>query len=94
MKFYPMTEAGERERAADEDEETTVMHHIRLRPCCTRPMTRSLSDLPNQDGYKFFGIDENGNRRRCIVKKGDDEIHRVFSQAQFSQKLIGWQPYL
>lgn len=30
---------------------------------------KPLRDLPNQDGFKFIGIDKQGNKHFCIVRK-------------------------
>jgi len=66
--------------------------HITLKRCSARPMTRELRDLPNTDGFKFFGVDELGYRHRCVVRKDTDGLHKVYSQANFDKQLIGWQP--
>lgn len=30
---------------------------------------KALRDIPNQDGFKFIGIDKQGNEHFCIVRK-------------------------
>ena len=35
---------------------------------------RDLIDLPNQDKFIFVGIDKDGNKHKCIIKKTFDGI--------------------
>lgn len=51
---------------------------------------RSLSDLPNTENYKFYGIEKDGTVRECIVNKDEKGLHRV-TGAKFAD-LIAWLP--
>lgn len=53
------------------------------------PEIRFLSDLPNQEGFKFVGVLQD-NRVDCYVKKDPQTgLHSVAGGAKFSD-LIGW----
>jgi hypothetical protein len=38
---------------------------------------RHLADLPNTEGFKFIGIDHNGNLMECVVVKDRMGLHSV-----------------
>lgn len=50
-----------------------------------------LSDIRNEDGFKFIGIDRNGGKHYCIVRKNDDGYYMASNTVIF-QDLIGWIP--
>lgn len=57
-----------------------------------------LEALPNLHGFAFRGVTYNGDLIDCIVLKGDDEVHRVFTddinRNPAFNLLIGWMQHL
>ena len=51
-----------------------------------------LSQILNQDGWKFIGIDKNGGRHYCIVRRGDGESFYMSSNTALFSELIGFLP--
>ena len=55
---------------------------------------KPLRDLPNREGFRFVGIDLDGNRHDCIVVKdaiGCHTVHRVSDNEPFFFKLYAWR---
>jgi hypothetical protein len=53
-----------------------------------------LSDLPNQEGFKFIGIDDDYNEHLCIVVKdsiGCHTVNRISDNEPFFTKLMSWK---
>ena len=48
----------------------------------------SRSQLPNSDGYRFIGVDFEGNRYRCEVIKNADGVHTV--DGMDFKLMVGW----
>lgn len=56
---------------------------------------KQLKDLPNTNGFKFTGIDLDGERIPCVVKLDPVGNHGVYDQRDGSPcffRLYGWQP--
>lgn len=49
----------------------------------------SLSVLPNEDGYYFYGHHLDGWRSECVIKKDAKGLHYISGDATYDQ-LIGW----
>ena len=56
-------------------------------------MMRELADLPNQDKFVFVGIDKDGNKHKCIVRKTLDgyRAYRMIDDLLFFSMLAGWE---
>jgi hypothetical protein len=53
--------------------------------------SRPLSDLPNEVGFKFYGLDVDGISRRCIVAK-TGELHCVsVEDGTDPQRIVSWR---
>lgn len=39
---------------------------------------RELRDIPNNEGFRFIGIDHADNEIECVVKKNPDGCHSVY----------------
>lgn len=56
---------------------------------------RALRDLPNLEGYRFVGIDIDGNEHACIVVKdavGCHTVKRIADLEPFFMRLYAWRP--
>jgi hypothetical protein len=56
---------------------------------------KPLKDLPNTAGFKFTGIDLEGERIPCVVRLDPAGNHGVYDQRDGSPcffRLYGWQP--
>ena len=56
--------------------------------------TFALCDLPNQEGFKFIGVDGDWNEHECIVYKdaiGCHSIKRIDTGEPFFMRLLGWR---
>ena len=56
---------------------------------------RHLAHLPNNIGYRFTGIDHDGNRHPCVVKLdsiGMCCVRRIADEEPFFFQLSGWEP--
>ena len=56
--------------------------------------TFALCDLPNQEGFKFIGVDGDWNAHECIVYKdavGCHSVKRIDTGEPFFFKLLGWR---
>lgn len=51
---------------------------------------KPLRDIPNQDGYKFIGIDKQGNEHFCIVRKKSGR-YVMNSNTVVWADLAGWK---
>lgn len=51
-----------------------------------------LGDIRSIDGFRFIGIDKNGGKHFCIVRKGDSDSYYMNSNTITFQELIGWIP--
>ena len=54
-----------------------------------------LDDLPNQEGFRFTGIDKEGNLHPCVVRKnpvGCHSVYRLDNGEPFFFQLCGWVP--
>jgi len=51
-----------------------------------------LGQIKNKDGFRFIGIDKNGNEHYCIVRKGDRSSYYMSSNTALFTDLIGWLP--
>lgn len=52
-----------------------------------------LAQLPNQNDFRFIGIDKNGGEHWCIVRRDDgDGSYYMNSNTITFQELIGWLP--
>lgn len=49
-----------------------------------------LEQIQNVDGFKFIGIDKDGDEHFCIVRKGDDGLHYMNSNTITFQELVGF----
>ena len=49
-----------------------------------------LRDLPNHEGFKFVGINHDGNSGNCHVVKEKSGNHTVAGDFMFYQ-LVGWK---
>lgn len=57
---------------------------------------RALRDLPNQEGYRFIGVDLDGAEHECVVAKdniGCHTVKRISDGAPFFFKLYGWRAF-
>lgn len=55
---------------------------------------RPLRDLPNQEGYRFIGVDLDYAEHECIVVKdavGCHTVHRVSDDEPFFFRLYAWR---
>lgn len=55
---------------------------------------RLLRDLPNLTGYRFVGVDHDGNEHACIVVKdaiGCHTVKRIADMEPFFFRLNGWK---
>lgn len=48
-----------------------------------------ISYLPNNEGFEFIAIYENGNEKKQVVKKRDNGIHYIDNFKQIK----GWRRY-
>lgn len=56
--------------------------------------TFELCDLPNQEGFKFIGVDHDLNTHECIVYKdaiGCHSVKRINDGEPFYLQLRGWR---
>jgi len=51
-----------------------------------------LSNIKNEDGFRFIGIDKDGGDHYCIVRKGDDGRYYMDSNTVVYSELCGWLP--
>lgn len=55
---------------------------------------RALRDLPNQEGFRFVGVDLHMVEHDCIVDKNPVGCHSVYREADrepFFFRLYGWK---
>lgn len=55
---------------------------------------KHLADLPNQEGFKFIGVDKENMRHECEVKKnaiGCHSVYRTQDGEPFFMRLAGWE---
>lgn len=52
-----------------------------------------LRTLPNQDKFRFIGIDKEGNRHKCLIRKTliGYRVYREIDDLLFFLHLIGWE---
>jgi hypothetical protein len=65
-------------------------HELMSNSYCSPSKMLPLSQIKNEDGFRFIGIDRNGGEHYCIVRKGDDGIFYMGSNTVTFQELIGW----
>jgi hypothetical protein len=55
---------------------------------------RPLSELPNEDGFRFIGVNVRGLKVRCkVIQDKDTKVHyviRIRDNEPFYSKLKGW----
>jgi hypothetical protein len=51
-----------------------------------------LAQIKNIDGFRFIGIDKDGGRHFCIVRRGDDGSFYMSSNTITFDELVGWIP--
>ncbi|HEY0200320.1 MAG TPA: hypothetical protein VGC24_01360 [Burkholderiaceae bacterium] len=49
-----------------------------------------LALIPNTQGYRFIGMRKDGTEVSCVVRRGDDGMHRVEGEA--FTNLRAWRP--
>ena len=57
-------------------------------------MMRHLADLPNEENFRFIGIDHDGNRIGCIVRKnsiGCFSAYEEYTGEPIFMRLAGWR---
>ena len=52
----------------------------------------SLGLIENKDGFRFVGIDKDGEHHYCIVRRKDDGNHYMVSNTVVFSNLVGWIP--
>lgn len=54
----------------------------------------AVMDIPNQEGFKFIGVDEDRDEFPCTVKKDSIGCHSVYRDLDGEpcfNRLIGWK---
>lgn len=47
---------------------------------------KNKADIPNVEGFKFIGIQNDGSCTECVVKKDENELHYIDN----FKNIIGW----
>lgn len=56
---------------------------------------RALRDLPNEEGFRFIGVDTTMTEFNCVIRKDAAGMHSVYREADnepFFMKLYAWRP--
>lgn len=67
-------------------------HELMSNNYCGPSKVIPLGEILNIDGFRFIGIDQNGGKHYCIVRKGDSGSYYMSSNTITFQELIGWVP--
>lgn len=66
-------------------------HELMSKNYCGPSKVIPLGDIRNVDGFRFIGIDRDGGKHYCIVRKKSGSYYMNSNTIAF-QDLIGWLP--
>lgn len=70
-------------------------HDLMSKNYCGPSNIVPLEQIPNTDGFKFIGIDKDGGKHYCIVRRKESRGPFYMGSNTITYgELIGWVPYV